>query len=233
MRRFIQHGLTALILLGGASQGQATPCVGNDFTIPLAGATNVTTHVADVPSPRFPGLWQEGTKDGFDYFLFANGDATLHAGEDSEWRISFTCDDGSSECTFDTSGSPPEPAMQVAEQLKQCLQNGEITALAAEPEEAIIEAETEEESPVSDTDITPPASQTAEACGEETIDDDNLTRKLQRMLILAGADPGPVDGIFGDMTNVALVSVLGEPALLLSADDAIGAIQDLICPPSP
>ena len=230
-----------------ANELQATPCVGSDFATPLPGASNVTAHAVDVPSPLFPGFWQEGTKNGFDYVLYANGDATLQTNEEGSWRISVSCALDASECAIEVKGSPTEQAMQVAEQLKQCLQQGEVTEPSHQTEEtpdvdrltngttapvqgveSNIDAGSSTRSLADDSLIN--QTEEKQACGAEAIDDDNATRKLQRMLILADADPGPVDGLPGSMTNSALLDVLGELALQLSTEEAVAAVQRLICP---
>ncbi|MDO6591890.1 hypothetical protein DS901_12830 [Loktanella sp. D2R18] len=215
---------TICIVVSGA---RAAPCVGSDFATPFPGALNVTVHAVDVPSPRFPGFWQEGTKDGYFFSLFANGDAALTAGRDSSWHLSYSCDASLDECSANIEGSPPDGAMQVAEQLKQCLLEGEVSLPAEETE-----APSPEEEPtngLSEEPVSPALPEETQACGMETIDDENPTRKLQRMLILAGADPGPVDGIPGAMTANALVSVLGDAATQLTSQDAINALQERVC----
>lgn len=230
--RMANLGGVALTFCIAASAAHAVTCVGSDFTSPFPGASNVTTHLVDVPSPRFPGLWQEGTKDGYFYMLFANGDAILTAGQNSTWLISYSCDAGLGECAALFEGTPPDGAMQVAEQLKQCLLEGEVSIPVVEPEAAPVEAAPVEEEPansLSEEPVSPAPFEETEACSVETIDDENPTHKLQRMLVLAGADPGAVDGIPGAMTNNALTSVLGEAADQLSTEDAITALQDLVC----
>ncbi|WP_141137804.1 hypothetical protein [Actibacterium lipolyticum] len=117
--------------------------------------------------------------------------------------------------------------MQVAEQLKQCLLEGEVSQAVQEPETRLVEEEppnVPSEEPVSPAPPEDPAT-----CSVETIDDENLTRKLQGMLVLAGADPGPLDGIPGAMTTNALISVLGETAAQLPTEDAIAALRELMC----
>lgn len=230
--RLVNLGAVAFTLCIAASAVQATPCVGSDFTTPFPGASNVTTHVVDVPSPRFPGFWQEGTKDGYFYTLFANGDAVLTAGRDSTWQIAYGCDAALGECAAQIEGTPPDAAMQVAEQLKQCMLEGEVSQPVEEPEPAPVEAAPSEEEVASDPSVEPVPPippQVSETCIVDTIDDENPTRQLQRMLVEAGADPGPLDGIPGAMTTNALIGILGETAAQLPTEDAIVALRELIC----
>lgn len=128
----------ALVLLSGpllAGQAAAEACVGAAFERPFPGATGVETRHADVPSPRFPGLWQQGRINGDRFILYANGEATLIDGaSEPAWTISVQCDLDAGTCTESAEGSPPEAAMQVARQLGRCfVAPDEVTAPVVPP----------------------------------------------------------------------------------------------------
>ncbi|CAN0586413.1 unnamed protein product, partial [Ectocarpus sp. 12 AP-2014] len=112
-----------LALVCSVAQSQAEPCVSATFDVPFPGATDVVTLHADVPSPQFPGLWQEGVVDGFFYALYANGEGYLRSSRDiAEWNIQFTCDAGETDCSIATNGAPPDNARETANMLAFCMQ---------------------------------------------------------------------------------------------------------------
>jgi len=120
MRRF-----TACFLLavgGLATTASAATCVSNTFDRPFPGATEVETRHADVPSSRFPGLWQQGHIDGFVYRIWSNEDAVLQSGGAAPtWTILVTCGGSETECRQTVDGAPPAAALTVADELALCL----------------------------------------------------------------------------------------------------------------
>lgn len=250
----------ALVLLSGpllAGQAAAEACVGAAFERPFPGATGVETRHADVPSPRFPGLWQQGRINGDRFILYANGEATLIDGaSEPAWTISVQCDLDAGTCTESAEGSPPEAAMQVARQLGRCfVAPDEVTApvvpppppapvapptegwalvpgsgaVPAEPEDTTVEP-----TPAPAPEVTEPAPEpepepAAPPCGLATIPEGAPGLTLQRLLVEAGADPGPLDGLPGRMTRSALAQVLGDDARTLEIADAITALDAFLC----
>lgn len=190
-----------LAVLTSTHIAQADPCVGATFETPLEGAVNVKTRHADVPSPQFPGLWQEGTLNGYFYAIFANGEAVVKPARNArDWALKVTCKTGQPDCTTDKTGSPPPEAVAVATRLRQCLR----------------------------ADVPKPPKA---PCGLQTIPAGPEGKTLQNLLVAAGQDPGPVDGILGAKTFGALVAVLGPDARALAIADAIAAMDAHLCTP--
>lgn len=192
----------------------AEPCVTATFDIPLAGAEDVVTKLVDVPSPQFPGLWQEGSINDFFYTLYANGEGILRPTRNStEWQISIKCELGSETCAIAETGEPSTDGVETAAHLAACLRGIEVPA-AEEPPAPAIEI----------VESTPP-----EPCGKAAIPRGDVGVTLQRLLVLAGGDPGPIDGYPGELTQTALVSILGEDARALDAAKAVAAMDDYLC----
>ena len=66
-------------------------------------------------------------------------------------------------------------------------------------------------------------------CGLAGISDESTGIVLQKLLVIAGANPGPIDGYRGTMTNSALTQILGESSQYQSIADAIIALDRFIC----
>lgn len=206
------RALALALLLGGAQAAGAAPCVSPTFDTPLAGAQNVVTRQVDVPSPQFPGLWQEGTLDGFFYTLYANGEGVLRAGPGAgEWELRVLCAPDAATCTRAQTGTPPDAAQPVASVLGQCL----LGEVAAAPAPEVI--------------ATPAPEEAAAPCGVAAVPEGTPIAILQSLLAAAGSDPGPVDGLMGGKTRDALLQVLGEEAATLDTDAAIAALDTLLC----
>ncbi|QPM92251.1 peptidoglycan-binding domain-containing protein [Pseudooceanicola algae] len=234
-------------LLSGAlaaTQAQAAPCVGAGYDRIFPGATDVVTGFADVPSPRFPGLWQEGRIGGYAYQIYANGEASVSdPAPEPAWEISVQCDSAAKTCAQTTEGTPPEPALRVAEQMGLCFTAPESVATSAEmpsppavvapstdgwalspPPQTETTEVAEDLEVADDSDLVPPAP-----CGLATIEEGTPGVTFQRLLIAAGADPGPVDGLPGPRTRAALSEVLGEASANLASEDAIAALDSFLC----
>lgn len=203
----IKHVLgTTLFVLCGVSSAVAEPCVSATFDVPLPGAIDVVTRHADVPSPQFPGLWQEGRLEGYFYTLYANGEAVLKSRRNAPaWEFKVVCDAEQVDCSISVNGLPPDDAKPLADVLALCLQGRPL--IAEEPQQA------EPEAP----------------CGLATVEDGPEGMVLQRLLVAAGADPGPVDGFVGNGTRKAIAEILGESSRGLAIDDAIVALDLLMC----
>ncbi|MHA6327059.1 hypothetical protein [Roseivivax sp. CAU 1753] len=194
------------------------------------------TRYADVPSPRFPGLWQEGRINGDRYFLYANGEATLeNGGAEPDWSITVLCDLEARTCTETAEGSPPEAAFLVANLMGQCFvapDNLKTPAITA-PGPALVAPATE------GWDVTPkpgePVAETTDpeptsaACGLAAVPDEDPGTTLQLLLVEADVDPGPIDGLPGRNTRQALVQVLGESAEDLELEAAVAALNAFLC----
>ena len=59
--------------------------------------------------------------------------------------------------------------------------------------------------------------------------DANPVITLQRLLVSAGADPGPIDGAYGPTTEEAVLQVLGFAGRGLDVPTAISAIEGFLC----
>lgn len=196
----------ALTLFTSGQMASAEPCVSTTFDTPVPGAVNVVTRQVDVPSPQFPGLWQEGYLDGYFYTLYANGEGALRSSRSApEWEVKIICSSQSEGCELSADGAPSDDAQRVALILQQCLL-GEKAPPETQPEEV-------------------PAT----PCGVAAVPEGTPVAVLQSLLVAAGADPGPVDGFIGGKTLNALAEVLGPSANGLSVPDAVTAMDQLLC----
>ncbi|WP_163850800.1 peptidoglycan-binding domain-containing protein [Pseudooceanicola aestuarii] len=242
--------LAAGLLIG--VQAQAAPCVGANFQRPLPGATGVETRFVDVPSPRFPGLWQEGRIEGHPYVIYANGEASLQEGRaEPRWSIFVLCDLDAGSCTQTAEGSPPAPAVTIATMLGQCFVAPEqvVAAPVRAPDRVVI-------APPSDGwALTPPpdpvfapqdpgalaeaagslgaanaaAVEPTAPCGLQTVPEGEPGITLQLLLVEAGVDPGPIDGFPGRRTRAALAEVLGAEAARMEIAAATTALSEHLC----
>lgn len=200
----------------------AAPCVGTAFDQPFPEATNAVTRVVDAPSSQFPGLWQEGTIAGWPYRLFANGDGDIRSDQRAlEWKISFMCPAGNDDCKLIETGAPPADAKRIANNLRNC-----VLGQPLNPNEIVADPEPETASVIGTEaqDIT-----TQEPCGRALVSEQSETVALQRLIALAGGDPGPADGIIGPQTQEALKDVLGEQVVDLDVPNAIAQLNILLC----
>lgn len=192
----------------------------------MPGATNVVTRQVDVPSPQFPGLWQEGVIAGYFYMLFANGEGVLQSARDApDWAITFTCDEATKTCeTVQERNEAPADAAAIKERLERCFiapeTAGEPIASAAPPQ--ILEALAPDTLPVKTE--APPSP-----CGLGAVPEGPQGKTLQRLVVLGGADPGPIDGFLGKRTQAAIVELLGQKAQTMPIPEAIIALDQLLC----
>ena len=295
--------VAGLVTLRIATTASADSCIGPTLDIPFPTASGVKTQRADVPSPRFPGLWQEGIVQGYAYRLFANGDATLEPlPPEDGWRLLMSCDLVIGACYREETGSSPENATYLATALENCFVNpNAVTAQALIPPQQKSAAQpptyaelspkpaatsgTIPEVPVSEdaalqsgalvaplADDTPvrvpdpvntngslprllpqnqkealpnPVEQSRQdeepesalqttaiptSCGLDILPKGaSSTLMLQRMLLEAGVNPGPLDGLVGPRTRNALRQVLGNDANYLSPEEAIKALKLVLC----
>jgi hypothetical protein len=173
------------------------------------------TQMADVPSSRFPGLWQEGTIAGWPYRLFSNGDGDIRSDRRSPiWRIAFKCEAETKDCSVTETGTPSDEIKRIAINLQSCLLGQAVEF------ETIVEDAKPEGAPE-------PVRQ--DPCGLALIAEFSDVFALQELLRLAGANPGPVDGIMGSQTREALADVLGEEKSEFAVTDAIKQLDALLC----
>jgi len=206
-------------LLGALAAGMcnaglalAEPCVSATFDTPLAGATGVVTRQVDVPSPQFPGLWQEGQLNGFFYALYANGEAVVSGQTDTPvWAIVVNCNVSTEDCALATDGAPPEGAQAVATVLAHCLRGTSVT----DPVEAEIKPD--------------PAPAPKPPCGLAQVPAGRPVATLQNLLAAAGVDPGPLDGLMGGKTRAATVDALGRGLDQIGIEQAIADLDALLC----
>ncbi|TDL90488.1 hypothetical protein [Meridianimarinicoccus aquatilis] len=80
------------------------------------------------------------------------------------------------------------------------------------------------ESPESEASPQPPAD-----CGLQLVQEGPPVLTLQRLLVIAEQDPGPLDGLMGRRTGAALVAYLGPDAADLSIEEAIRQVDLELC----
>lgn len=216
----------------------------------------VETRHVDVPSPNFPGLWQEGFILGYFYQIFANDEAVLaQAKSEPDWSISITCMDEI--CHRVIVGRPDEGTANIADLLASCLRDPNLSTEAIEKELSLSEQATskegqthaltqpllasgaegnseavEQEAGENNTALTHAEDieiATTPPCGLAVIPEGTPGLTVQRLLVLAGADPGPIDGIPGRMTRAALREVLGKSQSVLSLRKMIFELDALLC----
>lgn len=327
------------VLLAGtlhAVGATAAPCVGALYDRPFPEATGVETLVSDVPTPLFPGLWQQGQIQGFSYRIFANGDALLRPPEGSAgtWSVALLCDLTAKNCKQTIEGTPPAPARRILTLMELCLiAPEEMAPLKPEPSpelssspasssdarpapdaepntdppregwalvqpdladntpsippteppslpparerpdptlsplpipphvakappapDAAEERESEAASPgnslaesptvaapalapTTPTPEAPDAAPSASApppaalCGLATLPDGPPGLTLQRLVVAAGEDPGPLDGLVGRRTRAALARILSPGEAYLPVAEAIRTLDVYLCGP--
>ncbi|WP_243266623.1 hypothetical protein [Sulfitobacter sp. DSM 110093] len=212
-----------LALCAPAAMADTAPCVSSTFDTPFPSAIDVVTRHADVPSPQFPGLWQEGTIRGFLYAMYANGEGYLKPSrERAGWEITFACPDQAQECATNTNGSPPAEAFAITNRLTSCLRGEVLTVSEPEPEPP-------QAAPAIDNTDPEPEAESPSPCSAEEIQGETEGMTLQMLLVEAGADPGPIDGFVGNKTRRALNEVLDSAADEMPLTNAIRAVRSALC----
>lgn len=216
--------LTGFVFLCGVASAAAQSCVSPTFDTPLEGAVDVVTRHVDVPSVRFPNLWQEGVLNEYFYAIYADGEGVVKSSASArEWKIDITCQPDQPDCAFTTEGAPPQEATGVASVIAACLKGEWPPEPEPEPEPEPVEVEQVE------AEAPQPQAEPLAPCGLATLGDESEGRLLQQLLIIAGADPGPIDGFVGNDTRTALREVLGVSSVTLGTGDAITALDKLLC----
>jgi hypothetical protein len=217
------------VLCASMAQAETAPCVSPTFDVAFPGATDVTSHVTDLPSSTFPAFWQEGRLDGYPYKIFANATGVLRGdGPDQVWAIDVMCDASAETCAFTETGTPPEPAGRVAERIAHCLVPAfPLPVLAEEPES--VEEPTPLPEPNVPEPIDTPVVQEDKPCGLALSDEETEVATMQRLLVLIGEDPGPVDGFLGPQSFAAMADYTDDPGWDTSVPDLIVVLDELHC----
>ena len=181
------------------------------------------------PFLSVPWSWQEGLIEGFFYAIYANGDGSIRPRPTpQDWYIDIKCDATDQSCSRKIEGSPPTGAIRVTNLLEQCLlrpkANSTVPLTRASAESSIQQYTAES----IEQDITAQLAPQFN-CGLAGISDESTGIVLQKLLVIAGANPGPIDGYRGTMTNSALTQILGESSQYQSIADAIIALDRFIC----
>ncbi|SNT73808.1 peptidoglycan-binding domain-containing protein [Paracoccus seriniphilus] len=114
--------LPIVLFLAAPVTALAEPCVGSNFDRALPGAVNVQRRTSDVPTARYPGIWQEGRVAGYAYQIASDYSALLTDRHDSpSWQIAVICEAGAESCEISTEGQPDASAGPIAEALGRCL----------------------------------------------------------------------------------------------------------------
>lgn len=212
----------------------AQPCVTQSFERPLPGARNVEVRQADVPSARFPAFWQEGLLFGYAYRIYPNATAELAAEfQRAAWRIDVTCDTDAGTCRYDTTGNAPPNGAGIAEILGACLLGSDVVGKEVVPERQAVVAPPQ--APVAAPDPEPQPDPfevevVARAnCSKADMPEGNTVFVVQTLLIAAGQDPGPVDGLLGPATLGALNAYLGAAYDAATLAQAIEPLRRKIC----
>lgn len=204
-----------------ANSATAEPCVSPTFDVPLPNAQGTESFVSDIPSAQFPAFWQRGTLDGYAYRIYASLEGTLRpVGRVPSWEITMSCDDTDQSCSIDTIGAPPQDAMATADKIGQCLlgqESGDAApGNASDPDVAIAPA----------PDLAPAAEA---PCGAALVNEATDVATLQRLLTLAGRDPGPVDGFLGPKSFAAMEAFVPGAGWGTSIPATIAAVDEYLC----
>lgn len=236
-----------------AAPATAAPCVSATFDLPFPGAENVTSFVIDVPSSQFPAFWQKGVIDGFEYQIFANATGLLRGSStEAAWSIDLACDVGAQACDTTAQGSPPENARRTVDALGQCLLGQDVTpkedvlpkddvaanpAPQPDPEPQVVAEVEVEQPPVVIQTVTAdttapqarPVSTVTSGCGLGLVNEATDVATMQRLLVMLGTDPGPVDGFLGPATFRAMDEFVEDSGWDTSIPDLIATLDAAHC----
>ena len=227
-----------ILALAWPTWSAAAPCVGPALDRPLPGAQDVRQVSADVPTARFPGLWQQGRVDGLVYRIFGDGTAVLSDDPGApRWQIRVDCAEPT--CRTAVTGAPDAGADRVAAALGRCLTGQAVTATDLRRTAPAFPTGLPKDVPDQGRGL-PPAAALATAAGQAprrpalecrpdpALFGDTPAHTLQRMLLAAGQDPGPDDGVLGPRSQTALQAALG-PKASTDVPRAILALQAMRC----
>lgn len=207
-----------------ATSAAAEPCVSTTFDRAVPGAQNTSSFVSDVPSAQFPAFWQTGMLNGYKYRIYATFEGSVRPTDRlQDWEISLSCDIAGQICTTVSVGAAPDDAVATAEKIGQCLLGKKDQASVPEPSYVAPPQETALEQ--SDSEPTPAPT----ACGADLVDEATDIAILQRLLTMAGHDPGPVDGLLGPKSFGALDAFVPDAGWGTSIPEAIALVDQHLC----
>lgn len=206
----------------------AESCVSSTFDKPLPGATDVELRMADVPSALHPVIWQEGSLSGHFYKLFPDGTGSLASSQTRpDWKVEITCDLKDSKCAYNSSSNAPSSSYDVAKKIGQCLLGKKEISEEIEANPEALESEVTLKNEAIDS-IKNKESK-IDKCEDISVPEEKPEIALQLLLVLAGTDPGPIDGIIGSSTLKALDEVWNMSDPKLNLNDAILGVKKFLC----
>ncbi|WP_342069015.1 peptidoglycan-binding domain-containing protein [Yoonia algicola] len=224
--------LHALWLGLTASSLVAAPCVSNTFDRPLPGATSVVSHVSDVPSAQFPAFWQDGVVNGYAYTIFASAEGTLRPTDAfQDWEIKITCDVSAQTCEMSRVGIPPEDAEIVSRSIGQCLLGAEVEAVAPVPVAAAVPATDPINAAVAPETVGTSAKTAKVVCRAASVEETDDVAALQRLLVIAGENPGQVDGVLGPKSISAIEAFSPGSSANRTVPELISLLETYLCGP--
>lgn len=224
MKRLSVYSLIAFSCL--SSTAMSAPCTTEAFDRPFPGAMDVVSRVADVPSVRFPAFWQEGTIGAYPYKIFSNGEGRLQsARRHPDWIIGLVCDEV---CDVTTQGTPPENAVKIVAVIGECLLGADITEDDVATAQSLVSV-AQAVQPTAPQPVAVPSNPEVSVCTPPLVSEVSEAATFQRLLVIAGQDPGPVDGFLGPRTFLAFENIIDETATAISTTDAIKLVEDFIC----
>lgn len=208
----------------------AEPCVSTTFDRSFPNATGVESFIADVPSAQFPAFWQTGLIDGYRYRLFSNGEGEIKASDPNQnWVVEIACETAGQSCDMTVNGAAPTEVLQIADTIGQCLLGVENTQAPTTPDDPFTDNAVEPKEDVAATQST--ATETA--CGVSVVNEATDVATMQRLLILLGEDPGPVDGFLGPASFKAMDVFVEDSNWGTSITNVIAVLDALHCERTP
>jgi hypothetical protein len=196
---------------------------------------SVVSHVSDVPSAQFPAFWQHGVVDGYAYTIFASAEGTLRPTDAfQDWEITITCEVSAQTCDMSRMGIPPEGAEIVARSIGQCLLGADVETAAPIAVAAI-------EIPVTDPinaavalePIGTGATKEKVLCRAASVEETSDIAALQRLLLIAGENPGQVDGVLGPKSIAAIEAFSPGSSVNRTVPEVIALLETYLCGPQP
>jgi hypothetical protein len=204
----------------------AEPCVSATFDRPFPNATGFESFIVDVPSAQFPAFWQTGLIDAYQYRLVSNGEGEIKASDPNQnWVVEIACETAGQSCDMTVNGDAPTEVLQIADTIGQCLVGVEIPQAPTTPDDPYTDNAVEPQEDVAATQST--ATETA--CGVSVVNEATDVATMQRLLILLGEDPGPVDGFLGPASFKAMGVFVEDPNWDTSITDVISVFDALHC----
>jgi hypothetical protein len=194
---------------------------------------SVVSHVSDVPSAQFPAFWQDGVVSGYAYTIFASAEGTLRPTDAfQDWEMTITCDVSAQTCEMSRVGIPPEGAKIVARSIGQCLLGAEVETAAPFPVTALAVPATDPVNAASAPDTIGTGATTAKLlCRAASVAETDDVAALQRLLIVAGENPGQVDGVLGPKSIAAIEAFSPGSSVNRTVPEVIELLETYLCGP--